>query len=207
MTRQPTIALFPTETEIANSCVEIHIELMEIWTEMESIENSVFEPGLYTEVNRPDLARHKIDLHKLSERCVTQRERFYSVVCDWFARVGSASSDRGTAQLSAFAFDQQLYDFKNRCKASPFVIEMIKGVRRELEALNHHLIPDLISVVQERNYRNRRGNRWENIERAGTSEDSVNGNPEIRKDGLLAIWRGLSTKSKNLLCGYRVISL
>ena len=149
-TQQPTIALFPTEPEIANSCVEIHLELIEIWTEIESIENSVFEPGLDTEVNRSDLTRHEIDLHKLCERCATQRERFYSVIGDWFARAGSTSSDRGTAQLSTFAFDQQLYDFKNRCKASPFVIEMIKGVRRELEALNRNLIPELIAVVQER---------------------------------------------------------
>jgi hypothetical protein len=99
MTRQQrTIALFPTEPEIAHSCVEIHLVLMEIWTEMESIENSIFEPGLYTEVNRSDLTRHKIDLHKLSERCATQRERFYSVMGDWLARVGSASGDVGTAQ-------------------------------------------------------------------------------------------------------------
>jgi hypothetical protein len=149
-TQQPTITLFPTEPEIANSCVEIHLELIEIWTEIESIENSVFEAGLYTEVNRSDLTRHEIDLQKLSERCATQHEKFYSVIGDWFARVGSASSDRGTAQLSTFAFDQQLYDFKNRCKASPFVIEMIKGVRRELQALSRNLIPDLIAVVQER---------------------------------------------------------
>ena len=149
--QQPTIALFPTEPEIANWCVEIHLELMEIWTEMESIENSVFEPPSYTEVNRSDLTRHKIGLHKLSERCATQRERFHSVMGDWFARVGSASGDGGT-QLSAFAFCQQLHDFKNRCRASPFVIEMIKEVRRELEALNHHLIPDLMAVVQERHY-------------------------------------------------------
>ena len=149
--QQPAIALFPTEAEIAYLCIEIHLALTKIWTEMELIENSVFKPGWYTEGNRSDLMRHEIDLYKLSERCATQLERFYSVIGDWFARVGSASNDRETAQLSAFAFDQQLYDFKNRCQASPFVIEMIKGVRREFEALNRNLIPDLISVVQERN--------------------------------------------------------
>src|SRR5208283_1565144 len=42
--------------------------------------------------------------------------------------------------------------------------------------------------------RNRRGNRWENIERAGTSEHALNGNSEFRKAWFLAIWRGLTTE-------------
>jgi hypothetical protein len=145
--KQPIIPAV-REVEIAGECIEIHLELMEIWTQADSIENALFDHG-GENLNQRDLSQNAIQLDGLSGRCVDQRQRFYSAIGKWFAEAGCPGNEREAIRLSHFGFGQRLYDFKTRCGVSPLVMDVIKGVRTEIETLHRNVIPNLVALIEE----------------------------------------------------------
>ncbi|HEX6564049.1 MAG TPA: hypothetical protein VF020_07185 [Chthoniobacterales bacterium] len=143
-----TLSVLPSESEIADLCLEIHLELMEIWTETELAENRAFDAMSNRRVSELDLQRRILE--KLSLRCADQYNRFYSAIANWFGRAGIDRASNEVIRLSGFAFGQELYEFKNRCVLSPLILDIMKGLRTELEALHHHVIPNLAALLEER---------------------------------------------------------
>jgi flagellar biosynthesis/type III secretory pathway protein FliH len=139
----------PTEKEIASVCIDLHLASTEVWKEVELVEDSIAELESSSQRSNSHLANYAPGVQVLCGRGSALRNQFYSAVVDWFVRTGAPICHEQAVELSKFAFEQKLYEFKNRGRVSPFVIDLIKGLRTELEALNNNINRELVSLVQD----------------------------------------------------------
>jgi hypothetical protein len=139
----------PTEEEIASVCIDIHLASTEVWKEVESVEDSIAECESSSQRHNSRLTTYGPGVQALCGRGSALQNQFYSAVVDWFVRTGTPIRHEQAVELSKFAFEQELYDFKNRSRVSPFMIDLIKGVRTELEALNNNINRELLPLVEE----------------------------------------------------------